>query len=90
MPMFARGLSDTEAACSASLACTTVRGHRHNLMRKIGIHSYAQLVCWCVMKGFLPVAPPELPFDGEEPHTEQRRLNVDVWASQAKKTVRSD
>lgn len=90
MPMFARGLTDTEVAGSASLARATVRGHRHNLMRKIGIHSYAQLVCWCIAKGFLPVAPPDLPFDGVEPHTEQSRLNAAFLASQEKKTVRSD
>jgi DNA-binding NarL/FixJ family response regulator len=61
LPLLGRGLSDIEVGRSTALAPPTVRCHRQNIMRKVGVHRRQELIEWCIAKGivhFLRSAPP--------------------------------
>lgn len=49
MQALARGWSSKRVAQALGVSDLTVRKHRENLMRKLGVHSVAQLVALCMV-----------------------------------------
>jgi len=55
--LVAEGLSNTQIAQRLSISRRTVEMHRANLMRKLGLHSQAQLLRYALNQGVLPLNP---------------------------------
>ncbi len=55
--LVAEGLSNTQIAKRLSISRRTVEMHRANLMRKLGLHSQAQLLRYALNQGVLPLNP---------------------------------
>lgn len=52
LPHFGSGGSDDEIAAALELSAHTVRSHRQNVMRKLGLPSTGRLIHWIVVNGF--------------------------------------
>jgi two-component system secretion response regulator SsrB len=61
LPLFGKDMSDQEVAKYLGLAKSTVRGHRYNIMAKLGLHKSAALVQWAHAAGFVPTLLPAPP-----------------------------
>jgi DNA-binding NarL/FixJ family response regulator len=48
LQLIAEGKSNKEAASALGISVTTVETHRANLMRKLGVHSVAEIVHYAV------------------------------------------
>ena len=55
LPLFARGLSNTEVADLVRLSPHTAQVHRRNIMRKLGLHSTPQLIYFALHRGLLRI-----------------------------------
>jgi DNA-binding CsgD family transcriptional regulator len=51
------GLSSKQIARALSISDLTVRKHRENILRKLGLRNTAQLIALCLSKGDLLVPP---------------------------------
>ena len=52
LPSFAHAGSDAEIASRFALSPATVQSHRQNVMRKLELHTAAELMRWCAEQGF--------------------------------------
>jgi two-component system response regulator NreC len=53
LPWLGWGETDDRIAERAGLQATTVRSHRQHIMRKLGLNSTPELMCWIEAKGFV-------------------------------------
>jgi len=51
------GLSEKQIAYRLQLSCNGVHTHKHNLMKRLDIHSTAELVKFAVRMGLVPLDP---------------------------------
>jgi len=54
LPHIIQGSSDGEIALKNGVCCSTVKTHRLHILRKLGMTSTEKLICWAVIRGFLP------------------------------------
>jgi DNA-binding NarL/FixJ family response regulator len=57
LQLLAEGLRSKEVACALGISTKTADTHRGNLMRKLNVHSVAQLVLFAVRNGVIQVSP---------------------------------
>jgi DNA-binding NarL/FixJ family response regulator len=55
LQLLAEGLSSPEIGKRLFVATSTVETHRRNIMRKLGIHSVADLTKWAIREGLTPL-----------------------------------
>lgn len=55
--LLAEGKSTKDMACLLGISFKTVETHRHNLMRKLNLHSVAKLVLFAARSGVIQVVP---------------------------------
>ncbi|MDX2186492.1 MAG: response regulator transcription factor [Opitutaceae bacterium] len=57
LPHIGMGLSDQKVGELKGISSETVRKHRENIMRKLGLSSISELVHYCIEKGFVQTRP---------------------------------
>jgi two-component system NarL family response regulator len=58
LQLLAEGLTSQEIAARMSVAISTVESHRRNLMRKLDLHSVAELTRFAIREGLSPLDAP--------------------------------
>ena len=57
LPLLGMGLSDEAVAEQLAMTGSAVKKHRENIMRKLNVHKSADLVHFCLKKGFIRARP---------------------------------
>lgn len=57
LPHLGMGISDAKVGAMKGISSETVRKHRENIMRKLGLSNVSELVHYCIEKGFVQTRP---------------------------------